>query len=75
MHYPCSRTAVSEELLATVAQQVGNKFFRLGLMLAVQPHELDRIQVSYLPRDQISRNQLELWFSIRSVPIDNQPLA
>lgn len=37
-------SALDGETLATVAGQLGARFFRAGLMLGIPPHELDSIQ-------------------------------
>ena len=39
---------LDDELLGEVARQLGNKFFRAGLLLGIQPHEMDSIQVCIL---------------------------
>ena len=42
---------VPEELLSSVADKLSGKFFRAGVLLNIQPHELDRIEVHCLFHD------------------------
>ena len=41
-------TGLDDEVLGRVAEQLGNKFFRAGLLLGIPPHDLDTIQVCVL---------------------------
>lgn len=41
-------TELDDEVLGRVAEQLGNKFFRAGLLLGIPPHDLDSIQVCVL---------------------------
>lgn len=41
-------TGLDDEVLGRVAEQLGNKFFRAGLLLGILPHDLDTIQVCVL---------------------------
>ena len=41
-------TELDDEVLGRVAEQLGNKFFRAGLLLGIPPYDLDSIQVGVL---------------------------
>lgn len=71
--------AVSDEELGEVASEISNQSFRAGLLLGLQPHELDRLQVEAayqgLKAWQMNMQLLQLWRERTTAETERMELA
>lgn len=71
--------ALTDEELGEVANEMGNQFFRAGLLLGLKPHELDRLGVDAagqgLKAWQMNMQLLQLWKERTTAETERMELA
>ena len=72
-------STLSDEELSAVASEVGDQYFRAGLLLGMQPHKLDRLQAEATRQAQttwqLNMQLLQLWKERTSAECERLELA
>ena len=71
--------SLTDEELGDVASEMGNLFFRAGLLLGLQPHQLERLEVDArqqgLTAWQMNMQLLQAWKERTSAAVERSELA